>query len=90
VRQRHRNAAAPANQPAIRRQIDHQLGAQPSPVLLAMAQSKWHGSCCDCPGTGETFDGDEAARVSQGGYWFHRQLDSRSTGKIRCRGGVIK
>jgi hypothetical protein len=47
-----------------------------------MLQSKWHGGCCGCPGTGETFDGDEAARVSQGGYWFHRQLDSRSTGKI--------
>jgi hypothetical protein len=24
-----------------------------------MPQSKWHGDCCDCPGTGEIFDGDE-------------------------------
>jgi hypothetical protein len=54
------NAAVPANQPAARHQIDQQLGAQLSPVLLAMPQSKWHGSCCDCPETAETFDSDEA------------------------------
>src|SRR5947207_14144646 len=59
------DAAIPANRPAARRRIDHQLGAQPPPVLLAMPQSKWHGDCCDCPGTTEKFGGDEGREFSR-------------------------
>jgi hypothetical protein len=46
-----------------------------------MPQSKWHGDCCDCPGTGEIFDGDEGREFLKAVAGFHRQLDSRSTGK---------
>jgi len=45
------------------------------------AATEWHGGCCVYPGNQTDFDANEAAQVSQGSYWFHRQPDYRPAGE---------